>query len=266
MISNNSKSSHQIELLASLYAGSERVINLTPETHKGGGCIATGRPVAPQQSQPTSSLSSNALLEPIKPISGSGSRPDYAAGRERSDQPLGIHAESVSTFGGDCCSEPLQHKTCSHSKTEKITTKKTPIADALDSDSHRKIREIRADRYRLLSAAAEIATREGEKHKSGLRNECALNYHRVCKCRRTPHTAGDDGDVKVYKSKEHGKAFYGGLVMCGNVWVCPVCAAVVQERRRAEIAQGIDWAYGNDKKVVMVTITFSHTRFQSLAD
>ncbi|MFK0573025.1 protein rep, partial [Endozoicomonas sp.] len=47
---------------------------------------------------------------------------------------------------------------------------------------------------------------------------------------------------------------------------CPVCAAVVQERRRAEIAQGIDWAYGNDKKVVMVTITFSHTRFQSLAD
>ena len=29
----------------------------------------------------------------------------------------------------------------------------------------------------------------------------------------------------------HGKAYYQGLMACGSVWTCPVCAAKIAERR-----------------------------------
>ncbi|MFM9718814.1 hypothetical protein ACKI15_46290, partial [Streptomyces galilaeus] len=57
-----------------------------------------------------------------------------------------------------------------------------------------------------------------------------------------------------------------GLAVCGSVWSCPVCAAKIQERRRVEIAQGFDWAYANNKKIIMVTFTIPHYVNQRLAE
>lgn len=72
--------------------------------------------------------------------------------------------------------------------------------------------------------------------------------------------------VRLHHNREFNAASYSGLVTCGSVWACPVCAAKIQERRRAEIQQGIDAMTGRGFVAVMVTLTFPHYAFQTLAD
>ena len=117
---------------------------------------------------------------------------------------------------------------------------------------------IRAQRYQLLAAARALLLYEGKK--AGL--EHPANHHRTAKCKHTTHGM----DVGVHVSKEHGAGFFSGLVTCGSVWACPVCAAKVQERRREEIAEAIDWAYKRGLQPVMVTLTFPHYAWQTLGD
>ena len=102
---------------------------------------------------------------------------------------------------------------------------------------------VRAMRYQLLAAARALLLHAGKK--AGL--EHPSNHHRTAKCKHTAH----GGDVGVHVSKEHGAGFFSGLVTCGSVWACPVCAAKVQERRREEIALAIDWAYKHGLQPVM---------------
>ena len=85
--------------------------------------------------------------------------------------------------------------------------------------------------------------------------------YRVCDCRHVTH-----GDVGVMRSIEHQSCFYKGLVTCGSVWACPVCASVIQERRRAEIAQAIAWAESQGLVVVLVTLTFPHYTWHRLTN
>ena len=117
----------------------------------------------------------------------------------------------------------------------------------------------RTERYRLLSKAREILYSAGKE--AGL--VYPANYHKTAKC---IHTRFGDR-VQVYKSIEHKKAFYGGVMVCGKVFTCPVCAAKVQERRRLEIAQAFDWAYENGKKVTgLIPDAFKKTSFQEWTD
>jgi hypothetical protein len=91
-------------------------------------------------------------------------------------------------------------------------------------------------------------------------NRIQLNkLHRVTKCRLVPVAEM----IGVHRSKEHQKAFYSGLAICGSVWDCPVCAAKIQERRREEIAQAMTKHYDNSGTVTMLTLTFPHYAFQS---
>lgn len=121
-----------------------------------------------------------------------------------------------------------------------------------------KSRELRADRYRIQSIARMLYGREGRR--AGL--EHPFNFHRTAKCTHTRFHK----TVGIHLSKEHKKAFYAGLVICGNVWTCPVCTAKVQERRRIEIAAGMNKAYGAGMKCIMVTLTFPHMAFDTLPD
>lgn len=114
---------------------------------------------------------------------------------------------------------------------------------------------VRAERYELLSEARSLLLAEGRA--AGL--EHAANYSRVAKCMYTPF-----GEVAVLRGTVHCTAFYRGLVACGSVWACPVCAAKVQERRREEIAKGFAWAYENGLQPVMVTLTAPHKRCDKL--
>lgn len=113
----------------------------------------------------------------------------------------------------------------------------------------------RAVRFEAQAQAREwlyqVGKSEGLKHPG--------DRYRVCDCRHVTH-----GNVAIMRSVEHCSCFYKGLVTCGSPWACALCAAIIQERRRAEIAQAIEWAEAQGLVVLMVTFTFPHTHFNSL--
>lgn len=134
-----------------------------------------------------------------------------------------------------------------------------PRITLLNDDPRRVLRECRAQRFALLATARKILSRAGKA--AGL--EFAHDFHRTAKCHHITRGSG----VGVLLAKEHGGAFFAGLVTCGNIWACPVCAAKVQERRRIEIGKAIDWAYGEGNlQPVMVTLTFPHRSWHKLGD
>lgn len=133
---------------------------------------------------------------------------------------------------------------------------KSSSPSIVEADQKRRL--LRADRYRFLAVARELLMAEGRKKQ--LKNP--HDEHRTAKCLHIRR----EGHVTLHQSTEHGSAFYSGLVTCGSVWACPVCAAKVQERRRLELAAAIDWAWDSRYQPMMVTLTAPHYRDQSLVD
>ncbi len=82
-----------------------------------------------------------------------------------------------------------------------------------------------------------------------------LQKSRTANCLRL-RTKGQQ--LQVLKSKEHGKALYKGLQTCGSVWACPVCAAKISERRRAELVEAIEAHQGQGGQVWLATFTTPH--------
>lgn len=121
-----------------------------------------------------------------------------------------------------------------------------------------KLRQNRAERYELLAEARGLFLYQGKQEKL----QYPHDWHRTAKCKYITVA----GAVGVHASCEHNSAFYSGLMNCGSVWACPVCAAKVQERRREEIADAIAWAYHQGLQPVMVTLTFPHYMWQKLAE
>lgn len=105
----------------------------------------------------------------------------------------------------------------------------------------------RSERYALQSVA-----------------KLALPQERVSKCLR--YLNYNSGDVKVFRHRETSRSFYNGLIVCGSVWHCPVCAQKVSERRRNEIKKAFDLHKANEGKIAMLTLTFSHDKYDKLRD
>lgn len=103
---------------------------------------------------------------------------------------------------------------------------------------HKTPQQSRAERYALKSVVNEIFPNS--------------RYSKCSRCRRT-----GDG-VTIHKSKEHGRAFYGGLVVCGSPWACPVCSAKIAERRRVELQSATAAAQMMGLNVVLATFTVPH--------
>ena len=72
--------------------------------------------------------------------------------------------------------------------------------------------------------------------------------------------------IQVHKSVQHGTASYSGLQTCGSVWVCPVCAAKIAERRRAEIIAAMAAHNAAGGCVNMLTLTAPHQRGDDLGE
>lgn len=72
--------------------------------------------------------------------------------------------------------------------------------------------------------------------------------------------------IQVHKSVQYGTASYSGLQTCGSVWVCPVCAAKIAERRRAEILAAMAAHNAAGGCVHMLTLTAPHQRTDDLAE
>jgi len=98
--------------------------------------------------------------------------------------------------------------------------------------------QIRCDRYRLKGVVDRL-----------------LIGSRTSKCCRwvVPTEA-----VKVMHSVEQKKAFYTGLQVCASVWLCPVCAAKISERRRVQVKGAIAEAQRRGFVVMMMTLTVPH--------
>ena len=77
----------------------------------------------------------------------------------------------------------------------------------------------------------------------------------------------DDGLslIKIMKNKDN-KAFYSGLMACGSVWNCPICAAKISEKRRIELKDALDVAEDNNFKTFLVTLTVPHGIGDDLKD
>lgn len=69
------------------------------------------------------------------------------------------------------------------------------------------------------------------------------------------------GYASVYRSLEHESAHYGGLMVCGSVWTCPVCAAKIAARRSAELSAAVA---DSGLTPILVTYTIQHKRTDSL--
>lgn len=115
----------------------------------------------------------------------------------------------------------------------------------------------RRERYVGLSTASEWLSARALALAPGRE---AGDMYRTCDCRyiRKERTVG------IQYSAAHQGAHYSGLVTCGSVWACPVCTAVIQERRRGELRQLIEWAYHQGMAPAMITFTFPHVRFDRL--
>ncbi|HEY5004044.1 MAG TPA: hypothetical protein VII61_12870, partial [Ktedonobacteraceae bacterium] len=70
--------------------------------------------------------------------------------------------------------------------------------------------------------------------------------------------------VDVLYSSTRQSAHYGGLMVCGSIWVCPLCAAKISERRRIELEQGIENWVAKGGAVYLATYTISHKRYDDL--
>jgi hypothetical protein len=70
--------------------------------------------------------------------------------------------------------------------------------------------------------------------------------------------------IDILKS---GESFsFGGLMHCGSVWICPVCASIITEFRRQELKQAHISALAQGLSILMLTLTVPHYAKDSLED
>lgn len=99
---------------------------------------------------------------------------------------------------------------------------------------------------------------------------------RIEMCNKASLRTGDDeskaGDIHMYTDDEHGNVHYSGLLQCGSVWTCAVCAAKVADLRVKEINEGfLNWvdigkAEGKNHTQLMVTFTIPHYSKHSISE
>lgn len=158
--------------------------------------------------------------------------------------PLGIYAKTEAALLG------IDAK--SSDKIREVICEKTGEIQRFTLNSKRREYEIETDprhfrweRYAWKSAVNQI-----------------LPKSRTSKCMRwrVPNQS-----LQVHKSVEHEKAFYSGLQVCASVWACPVCAAKISERRRAELVTALALAKARGWDVFMLTLTVPHGLGDDLA-
>ena len=69
--------------------------------------------------------------------------------------------------------------------------------------------------------------------------------------------------VDVMKHPESKRAYYRGLMVCGMIWVCSVCAARITEERRQELTRALEVTGFTP---YLVTYTLRHKRKDKLSD
>ena len=74
------------------------------------------------------------------------------------------------------------------------------------------------------------------------------------------------GTIQIqYREKTHNHNYHG-LSRCASALVCPVCSAIIQSRRAAEVIQAGQYLLSHGFQVAMITQTASHNKKTSLYD
>ena len=90
--------------------------------------------------------------------------------------------------------------------------------------------------------------------------------HRVHICMHNIRADRGEVEVKAGRGETGRGAYFAGLMTCGSVWVCPVCAAKIQAQRSVEVRAVIDAWVARGGAVSMLTLTAPHTRDDVLED
>jgi len=118
---------------------------------------------------------------------------------------------------------------------------------------------------RFPSPASQSQTSNGQRQVKRFALQAAarslLPGERVAFCLRRPIPGR--ATVDVFQAPIIGSAHFGGLQVCGSVWMCPVCSAKITERRRVELQGGLACWCGRS---VLVTFTLAHNRSECLPD
>lgn len=126
--------------------------------------------------------------------------------------------------------------TCIDSETgEVIELKRLKEGSLIQTKTHQ---ETRAERWALKSVVNQLFP---------------ISKTAKCSRMRIPHDS-----VKVLKDPKHGKAHYSGLVRCGSVWWCPLCASKIAERRRVELVNATAAARSMGLQILLMTCTVPH--------
>lgn len=83
--------------------------------------------------------------------------------------------------------------------------------------------------------------------------------HRTCKCNRVRI----DSEVKVFSSDK--SSHYAGLMQCGSVWTCPVCAPKINQKKGDELRIAFAKAINLNLDVNLFTFTIPHYEHQRLS-
>lgn len=142
-----------------------------------------------------------------------------------------------------------------------MTAKRRKTPEEVQAEEDRKakaFRDTRRQTYEDQIAAAGLVRRHIRKD------------HRICKCKWMRCADQVELHVNSYEAgngkPDVKRATYKGLVICGNVWGCPVCGARVSRVRRQEMNTLMAWARAEGLVPVMLTLTARHGRKDRLAD
>jgi len=91
-----------------------------------------------------------------------------------------------------------------------------------------------------------------------------LPEERVADCSRHPVPGTDHMEIRLNPTT--GRASYGGLAVCGDLWRCPVCSRRELQRRRVVLGAAAKRARAAGLSVVLVTLTLRHHAGDPLAD
>lgn len=133
--------------------------------------------------------------------------------------------------------------------TEGVSLGNITKSYSADTNDSKKTRSLRARRFALQSVVRDI-----------------LPNSRTAKCHR--YKSPLQSDVEIWRGSSvgaAGKAFYKGLIVCGRLWTCPVCAAKISERRRVELSDALVNAKVQGLSVYLLTQTIRHGVGDSLS-
>jgi hypothetical protein len=133
----------------------------------------------------------------------------------------------------------------------------TPECARGDDTRAEVVTQYRRDRWWLQGQIAQLCRADARAHFPEIH---ANRVHRVVGCSWIRVD-----DLSHVRPAGRTSMHYKGLMTCGSVWSCPICAAKIQERRRQEVEQLTVWMLAHGKSALMVSYTFPHNSDQSLA-